>query len=190
MAWDPGEVTGLLRRMAAGDRDAESRLFTMLYADLRRMASKYMRGERAGVTLQPTALVAEAYLRLTHNRPGEWHDRMHFLAVAGSVMRHVLVDYARHRLAKRRGAGMPAVELDDRLPFPAADPVQVLSINEALDRLALLDARQARIVELRYFAGLNVEETAGLLGISPRTVKREWTVARAWLHGELVAGTQ
>jgi len=183
----PGEVTVLLRRMAVGDREAEARLFTLLYSDLRRMAARSMRGERPDATLQPTALVAEAYLRLT-GPGGDWQNRTHFLAVAASVMRHILVDAARQRLAKRRGAGVRPIELDAQVALTAYDPDQVLAIHQALERLALLDARQARIVELRYFGGLSIEETAALLEIGPRTVKREWTVARAWLRGELASG--
>ena len=187
MASTPGEVTGLLRRSAAGDREAESRLFSLLYDDLHRVAVHCMQGESADATLQPTALVGEAYIRLAGNDGAGWADRTHFLSVATSVMRHVLVDYARQRLAKKRGSGTRPAELDEQLAAIASNPDQILYVHEALERLAKLDPRQARIAELRYFGGLDIGETAAVLGISPRTVKREWTIARAWLRGELAS---
>jgi RNA polymerase sigma factor (TIGR02999 family) len=181
----PGDVTQLLERYRSGDRDAEAALFTGVYAELRRLAAHYLRGERPDHTLQPTALVNEAYLRLVRQRDKDWQNRAHFVAVAAKVMRQVLVDFARRAKAEKRGFGIAPDLLEDASGAGGQDPALILALDEALSELARYDERQARIVELRYFAGLSVEETAGLLGVSPRTVKREWTLARAWLHGEL-----
>jgi RNA polymerase sigma factor (TIGR02999 family) len=171
--------------MAEGDREAESRLFTLMYEDLRRIAAIFMRQEIGGVTLQPTALVGEAYIRMTGNCNPVWADRAHFLSMAAAVMRHVLVDYARQRLSQKRGAGVRATDLNENLAAVSGNPDEILYIHEAVRRLAKFDSRQAQIVELRYFGGLGIDETADVLGISPRTVKRDWTHARAWLLGEL-----
>jgi RNA polymerase sigma factor (TIGR02999 family) len=179
------DITRLLRSLAGGDKAAESELIPLVYEDLRRIAGRYMRGEATGHTLQTTALVHESYLRLTRTGHVDWQDRSHFFAVAATVMRRVLVDAARSRNSERRGA--PVVPLDDgdqpsTLPN---DPEMVLALNDALEELATLDERQCRIVELRYFAGLTIDEVAEALGISSRTIKREWTLARAWLYGKL-----
>jgi RNA polymerase sigma-70 factor, ECF subfamily len=180
-----GDVTQLLERYRAGDREAEAALFKGVYGELRRLAAHYLRGERPDHTLQPTALVNEAYLRLVRQRDKDWQNRGHFVAVAAKVMRQVLVDFARRAKAEKRGFGIAPHILEDASGAGGEDPALILALDEALSELARYDERQARIVELRYFAGLSVEETAGLLSVSPRTVKREWTLARAWLHGEL-----
>jgi RNA polymerase sigma factor (TIGR02999 family) len=173
------DVTALLQAWGQGDVDAGERLFPLVYAELRRQARRYMRGERAAHMLQPTALAHEAYLRLA-GRERAWADRAHFFAVAARVMRQVLVDHARrHRAAKRDGLQLEAPE-DVR-----DEPVDLLDLDAALAELAQLDPKQVEVVEMRFFAGLSVEETAEALGLSPRTVKREWSTARAWLKHRL-----
>jgi DNA-directed RNA polymerase specialized sigma24 family protein len=168
---EPGEVTPLLAQASRGDRDAVDRLVPILYDELRRIAHARMRGERTGHTLETTALVHEAYLELAGLDRMEWRSRAHFLAVAARAMRRVLIDHAVERRAQKRGGpGARAVPLD-----------------EALHRLAATSERQCRVVECRFFAGMSVEETAEALDLSPATVKRDWTVARAWLHRELGA---
>jgi RNA polymerase sigma factor (TIGR02999 family) len=165
-------------------------LLAAVYAELHRQASRAMRRESGDHTLQATALVHEAYLRLVDQRRVEWRNRAHFFGVAAQLMRRILVDHARRRHAAKRGDGMRQITLDDAgaLPGSSDDPgVDVLVLNEALERLAAMDEGQARIVELRYFGGLNIEETAEALRVSPATVKREWAVARAWLRRELAA---
>jgi RNA polymerase sigma factor (TIGR02999 family) len=187
---DAGGITRLLREASQGDRDAEERLLRVLYDDLHRMARRHMRGERAEHTLQPTALLNEAFVRLLRGRARTWNDRLHFLGVASTVMRRVLVDHARRRSTAKRGQG--AIVLDQcEAADPAAgphSPERVLAIDEALEQLARLEPRSARVVELRFFAGLSNEEIAALLGVSPRTVKREWTAAKAWLYEVLGPG--
>jgi len=173
------DVTALLQAWGQGDSDAGERLFPLVYAELRRQARRYMRGERADHTLQPTALAHEAYLRLA-GRERVWADRAHFFAVAARAMRQVLVDHARRRrAAKRDGLQLEAPE-DVR-----NEPVDLLDLDAALAELAQLDPKQVEVVEMRFFAGLSVEETAEALGLSPRTVKREWSTARAWLKHRL-----
>lgn len=157
-----------------------------VYAELRRLAAHYLRGERPGQTLQPTALVNEAYLRLRRDRPERWQNRAHFCAIAAHAMRQILIERARARHALKRGGGQPRVTFDESLPAAAADPgVDLVALDAALERLAALDASQAKIVELRFFGGLSIEETAEALDISPATVKRHWAVARAFLLKEL-----
>jgi RNA polymerase sigma-70 factor (ECF subfamily) len=185
-----GEVTRLLRLYRAGDREAEARLFQHLYVELHRLAAYYLAGERPGHTLRPTALVNEAYLRLADQREKEWADRSHFVAVAATIMRQVLVDFARRSKAMKRDFGIAPEPLHEGIADAGKDLVQLLDLDAALTKLASYDERQARIVELRYIGGLSIEETAGLLGISARTVKREWTLARTWLHGELTKLTE
>ena len=181
-----GDVTLLLGELKRGHTDALARLMPLVHAELRRLAGHYLRGERPGHTLQPTALVNEAFLRLVGQDRADWQHRGQFIAVAAQLMRRILVDYARQRAAgKRAGA---AVTLDEERLSPAvgADRTEeILAMEEVLGRLAKVDTQQARIVELRYFGGLSVEETAGVLEISPRTVKRDWAMARAWLRAEL-----
>jgi RNA polymerase sigma factor (TIGR02999 family) len=165
------------------------RLMPDAYQELRRLAAAYLRRERPGQTLQPTALVHEAYLRLAKDKPGRWQNRAHFCAIAANAMRQILVERARARAAIKRGGGQPKVTLVENLDAAGGDnrpaPVDLLAVDQALERLAALDAQQARIVELRYFGGLSVEETAEALGISPATVKRDWSVARAFLAQQL-----
>ena len=186
------DVTGLLIAWSEGDRAALDALLPVVYAELRRQARRALRRETAGHTLQPTALVHEAYLRLVDQRPIRWQSRAHFFGVAARCMRQVLVDAARTRRAAKRGRGAHTVTLDDA-DGVAAGPsagvenagVEVLALEEALVRLAALDPGQARLVELRYFGGLTLDDTAATLGVSPATVSREWTVARRWLRREL-----
>ena len=185
MGISPGEVTNLLIELKNGNRDAESRLMPLVYGELRRLAGLYMRGERPGHTLQATALVHEAYLRLVGHEDVDWQNRAHFFGVAANLMRRILVDHARAKQAKKRGGGDQKVSLDQAVLVRPEAPEQFLALDEALERLAKRDPRQARIVELRYFGGLSEEETAEVLEISVRTVKRDWNVARAWLYQQL-----
>ena len=161
-------------------------LLPLVYQELRRLAAGYLRREKPGQTLQPTALVHEAYLRLMKDRPDRWQNRAHFCAIAAHSMRQILIERARARDALKRGGGQPRVTFDEGLPAAAPGaPVDMLALDAALDRLAALDAGQARIVELRFFGGLSIEETAAAMKISPATVKRHWAAARAWLAKEL-----
>jgi RNA polymerase sigma factor (TIGR02999 family) len=181
-------VTQLLLAWRSGDTGAGERLLPVVYDELRRQAERAMRRENEAHTLQATALVHEAYLRLVDQRRVEWKSRAHFFGIAAQVMRRILVDHARGRLADKRGAGAKRITLEDAnvgAAEEAGSAVEVLDLHDALERLAALDATQARVVELRYFSGLNIEETAEALDISPATVKREWSVARAWLRREL-----
>lgn len=178
----PGDVTRLLRELASGKEAPAAQLFPLVYAELRRLAASALRRERHNHTLQPTALVHEAFLRLVREERVQLESRAHFLAVAAQAMRRILVDHARRRLAARRGKAPTPVPLDEIDASVSADPSDVLSLDRALASLAIKDERLARIVELRYFAGLTVEETAEVLTISPRTVKRDWHIARAWLR--------
>jgi RNA polymerase sigma factor (TIGR02999 family) len=187
----PGEVTGLLAELRQGDKDALARLMPLIYQELRRLAGHYLRAERAGHTLQPTALVHEAYLRLAGEDRADWQDRAHFMGVAARVMRRILVEYARGRATEKRGRGAVRLEIDALDPRTGATPlVEILVVDEVLLRLAELDPQQGRVVELRYFAGLTVEETAEALRISPRTVKRDWAMASAWLRREFSRKTR
>lgn len=177
-------VTALLRAWAQGDEAAGERLFPILYGELRRQAARYMRRERRSHTLQPSGLVNEAYLRLAGSPDLDWHSRAQFFAIAARVMRRVLVDHARRRMAaKREGCHVTLGDADAPVP-----PMELLDLEEALKELVVLDPRQARVVELRFFGGLDVEETALALGLSARTVKREWRTARAWLQKRLLEG--
>jgi RNA polymerase sigma factor (TIGR02999 family) len=178
------EFIDLLTAAERGGHDAVDRLMPVVYAELRELASAYLRRERPDHTLQTTALVHEAYLRLTDQHRTTWQNRSHFLGVAAQAMRRILVDHARGRHRLRREGGRP-VTLEEGMAVDTGRPEEVLAVDEALVRLAALDPRQARIVELRYFAGLTIEETASALELSPATVKREWTSARAWLLREL-----
>ena len=181
----PGDITILLAELRAGNRSAESRLLPLVYDQLRRQARRYMRAERSDHTLQPTALVHEAYLRLAGRRGVEWQNRAHFYAVAAQVMRRILVDHARARQAEKRGGHEPRIELGEGLAFTEEKGAELLAVDEALTRLAKRDPRQARVVELRFFGGLSEDEAAEVLGISTRTLKRDWSVARAWLYKEI-----
>ena len=182
----PPDVTALLLAWRSGDAGAGERLLPAVYAELHRQAERAMRRENGEHTLQATALIHEAYLRLVDQRRVEWRNRAHFFGIAAQTMRRVLVDHARGRLAEKRGGAMQRVTLGDVGAGPSDDSaLDVLALHEALERLAALDPDQARLVELRYFGGLGIEETAEALGVSSSTVKREWAVARAWLRREL-----
>lgn len=182
------DVTGLLLAWGRGDQSAADRLVPAVYDELHRQAERAMRREGHEHTLQATALVHESYLRLVDQRRVEWRSRAHFFAIAATVMRRVLVDHARARLTAKRGGGAAPITLAGAGAGAAdegADEVELLALHDALERLAVIDPEQARLVELRYFGGLTIEETADALGVSPATVKREWALARAWLRREL-----
>jgi RNA polymerase sigma factor (TIGR02999 family) len=188
---DTESFSRALRNLNPGDASALDRLLPVVYQEMRRLAAAYLRGERAGHTLQPTALAHEAYLRLVGLQDFPWQNRAHFMAMAARAKRGILVDHARRRKARKRGGGEPAVPLDTSSMVAAGRPVAFDDLDRALSDLARLSERQARVVELRYFGGLNIEETAEVLGISPVTVKRDWALARAWLYRELSeAGTE
>ena len=178
-------VTQLLHRVARGDHSAEDELLRQIYGELKRLAVAQFRNERPGHTLQATALVHEAYLRLTNYQQIDWKDRVHFFAMAAKVMRRVLVDHARQRNAGKRGGPAARLTLDEDIQVTNEQCDLISGLDDALQRLAQTDPRKAKIVELRFFAGLTEEEIAKVLGISSRTVKRDWVVARAWLYGEL-----
>jgi RNA polymerase sigma-70 factor, ECF subfamily len=184
----PDEITDLLLAWSSGDTSAGDRLLPAIYADLHQQASRAMRREGVEHTLQPTALVNEAYMRLVNQSRVQWKNRSHFFGVAARMMRRVLVDHARERLAVKRGGHRVQVTLSGADAVAGEDHGEVLALHEALERLATFDERQARIVELRYFGGLDIEETAEAMSISPATVKREWAMARAWLRRELGEG--
>jgi len=177
-------VSQLLADWAAQDPTAKERLVPIVYDELRRLAHHYMRGERVGHTLQTTALVNEVYLRLAGIKGLQWRDRTHFFAMAGTLMRRVLVDYARSSKRDKRGGGVVVTSLDDAAVTTEPN-VDIVALDEALERLATVDPQQCRVVELRFFAGLSIDETAEAIGVSPATVKRDWTTAKAWLHHEL-----
>lgn len=181
---DRERVSKLLADWADGDPSAREQLVPIIYEELRRLAHHYMRGERVGHTLQTTALVNELYLRLAGIDAVRWRDRVHFFAVTATLMRRVLVDYARQRGREKRGAGVTVISLNENAVARQPD-VDVVALDEALERLAAVDPQQSRVVELRFFAGLSVEETADALGISPATVKRDWATAKLWLYNEL-----
>jgi RNA polymerase sigma factor (TIGR02999 family) len=183
------EVTRLLAEISGGNRQAESELIPLVYNELRRIAANYMRRERPDHTLQPTAVVHEAYLKLVRQQAVSWQSKAHFLAVAATVMRRILLDYARARGRQKRGDKVPRLPLEqEHLVFTENKSEELIALDRALFRLAEVDQRQSQVVELRYFGGLTVEETAAALGISPKTVKREWSVARAWLRREIRIG--
>jgi len=184
----PRDISQLLADLRAGDRDALEQLMPIVYAELRQLAAHYLRQERPAHTLQPTALVHEVYMRLAGHvgqHGAAWDDRAHFFGIAARVMRQVLVDYARTSGAAKRGAGRLRVTLNEWSHMTPGPDLDILALEAALTRLATLDAGQARLVELRFFAGLTLEEAADVLGRSPRTLKRDWRSARAWLQREL-----
>jgi len=181
----PIDVTTLLYEVRKGNPRAASELIPLVYDELHRLANHYMRGERANHTLQATVLVHDAYLQLVQQRSIDWRNRAHFFGVAAQVMRHLLIDYARAHVREKRNRGQGAVPLDKALVFSRERSAQLLDLDEALKQLAKFDPRQERIVELRFFGGLSVEETAEVLGISPVTVKRDWIVAKSWLYRRL-----
>lgn len=181
----PGEVTRLLAEVKRGDKHAYSKLMPLVYNELRRLAGHYMRGERPGHTLQPTAVVHEAFLRLVGLDRLDWQNRAQFMGVAAQMMRRILVDHARKRVAGGRAASGGRTDFDMPDIAGVDKPEETLAVDMAVERLRELDPQQSQVVEMRYFAGLSVEETAEALGISSRTVKRHWALAKAWLHAEL-----
>lgn len=172
-------------RWQGGDSSALDSLIPLVYAELRKLARGYLRRERPNHTLQSAALVHEAYVRLSGETSPTWQSRAHFFGVAARLMREILVDHARNRAAAKRGAGVPQVALDEALDIPQWKSVDLILLDDALQRLGKLDERQCRIVELRFFAGMSIEDTSEALGISPATVSREWTTARLWLRREV-----
>src|SRR5579864_4584781 len=178
------EVTGLLLELRNGNPEVGNRLVSLVYRDLHRLAVSCMRRERSEHTLQATALVNEAYLRLVAQKKTQWKGRAHFFGIAARLMRQILVEHARARHAVKRGGTFAKLPLDHGLELSAAKARELIQLDEALESLSRVDLQQAHVVELRFFGGRTVEETAEALGISPRTVKRDWAVARAWLHGE------
>jgi RNA polymerase sigma factor (TIGR02999 family) len=186
MVW-PRDVTALLGDWSRGDRSALNRLLPLVYAELRRVAVRQLRKERADHTLQPTALVHEVFIRLVDQRRVDWQNRAHFFGVAATVMRRILVDHARRRGARKRGDGVRCVSIDEAQDVAAANEMPILALDRALERLETIDAELARIVELRAFGGLTIEEAAHVLGVSPSTAKRDWRTAKAWLNRELTS---
>lgn len=184
----PGDVTTILRAWSDGDRAALDRLTPIVYDELRRLARQYMRRERSGHSLQTSALVNEAYLRLVDYKRMRWHDRAHFFAVSAQLMRRILVDHARRHNLKR-GGGIPHVSLDNAVEVAGDPATDLVALDEALNALARLDPRKVQVVEMRFFGGLSVEETAAVLKVSPVTVMRDWSSATAWLYRELTGGT-
>jgi len=179
------DITELLKAAAKGETGSEARLLEAVYAELRKLAASYMRRERADHTLQPTALVHEAYLRLVGERPLSWDNRAHFYVAAGQTMRRILIDHARKHSASKRAGNLRRVELDEGMISVEEQADDLLALDSALEKLAALDPRQVRVVELRFFGGLNVPETAQVMSTSEKTVKRDWALARAFLEQEL-----
>ena len=186
----PTEITRLLKEWSAGSQAALDRLMPLVYAELRRLASSYMRRERSDHVLQTTALVHEAYLRLVEQRDVQWKTRAHFFALAAQVMRHILVDHARAVRRAKRGSGQAPIPLGDVAVFSKGRAEEVLAVNEALNGLTALDPRKSRVFELRYFGGMSVDEAAETLKISPATVARDWRMAKAWLRREVASELQ
>ena len=185
------DVTQLLINWSRGDQAALEQLMPLVYGELRRLAAAYLRRERSNHTLQSTALVNEAFLRMVQQHEVQWRNRAHFYGIAAQMIRRILVDYARSQHAEKRGAGAVKLELDEAMAVAQTAPdVDLLALNDALDRLTQLDERQSRVVELRFFAGLSIEETAEVLHLSPASIKREWQTARAWLYREMSAGRE
>ena len=181
-------VTALLSEWSRGNRTALNQLLPLVYAELRAVAARQLRKERADHTLQPTALVHEVFIRLVDQRQLDWRNRAHFLGVAAQVMRRILVDHARRHGASKRGEGVPCVPIDEAKEIAAANEIPILALEHALNRLGALDVELARLVELRAFGGLTIEEAAHVLSVSPSTAKREWRTAKAWLNRELGSG--
>ena len=179
------QVTELLVRWRGGDREALDSLLPLVYDELRRIARHYLQGERPGHTLQSTALVNEAYVRMVAQDFPRWQNRAHFFAVAAQLMRQILVDHARSHRASKRGGNVYKVALDEAAEQALTADLDIVALDDALKNLAEMDAQQSKVVELKFFAGLSIEDTAEVLGISPSTVKRDWITARAWLYREL-----
>jgi RNA polymerase sigma-70 factor (ECF subfamily) len=182
MPASPNEVTELLIKWSKGDKAALDELMPVIHSELRRLARRYMGRERPGHTLQTTALINEAYLRLVDQQGVVWQDRAHFFAVAAQIMRHILVDHARKYQSDKRGAGAQKIPLDDVVVANQQKAAELVALDEALEALAAFDPRQSQIVELRFFGGLTVDETAEVMKIAPITVMREWRIAKAWLR--------
>lgn len=179
------DVTLLLSALTRGDEDAASKLIPVVYDELRRLAGSYMRRERVDHTLQATALVHEAYMKLVEQRSVNWQSRAHFFGVAAQLMRRILIDHARGHSRQKRGGEQQKVSLDEALIFSEQQAAELLAVDDSLNQLAKIDPRQAKVVEMRFFGGLSVEEAAEVLGVSPKTVKRDWSVAKAWLYADL-----
>jgi RNA polymerase sigma factor (TIGR02999 family) len=180
------QITQLLERWSHGETEVLDDLMPLVYLELRRQASGYLRRERANHTLQPTALINEAYLKLIDQREVKWQNRAHFFALAAQAMRRILVDYARERKREKRGGTAENLPLDEALTIVSQEKnVDLVALDEALNNLATFDERQAKVVELRYFSGLSIDETAGVLNVSNVTVRRDWNMAKAWLHQEI-----
>jgi RNA polymerase sigma factor (TIGR02999 family) len=180
------EITLLLQQMGGGDTQASEKLLSLVLPELRALARHYLRGERPGHTLQPTALVNEAYVRLVSDQARNWRSRAHFVGVSAGIMRRILIDHARKRQALKRGAQLAPIEIsDERDGLSAEEAEELIALDTALNRLEVVNPRHRQVVELRYFGGLSVEETAEALNVSPITVKRDWRVARAWLKGQV-----
>jgi RNA polymerase sigma factor (TIGR02999 family) len=179
------QVNRLLAQWGQGDKEARDALIPVVYEELRRIARRHLWRERPDHTLQSAALVNEVYLRLVRPKPAEWQNRAHFFGVAAQMMRHILVDHARSRRAAKRGAGAPRLMMNPEIALPEEPELDVVALDGALNKLARLDSKASRLIELRFFGGLSVEETAVVMDISPRTVKREWAAARAWLRLEM-----
>jgi RNA polymerase sigma factor (TIGR02999 family) len=181
------DVTQLLAQWSGGSQAALDQLMPLVYGELHRLAGAYLRRERSNHTLQSTALVHEAFMRMVHQQDVQWKNRAHFFAIAAQMIRRILVDYARSQHAEKRGSGAVKLSLDEAMavPLPSGTDIDLLGLNDALDHLTEMDERQSRIVELRFFAGLSIEETAEVLQLSPATIKREWQTARAWLFREM-----
>ena len=184
------DVTSLLHQFARGDKEAAEKLIPLVYGELKRLARSYMRREPPDHTLQTTALVHEAYLKLIHQRTANWQSRSHFFGIAAQLMRRILIDHARGQLREKRGGGKANLPLKADLAFSPEHSEELVGLDEALDRLSVLDPRQSKVVELRVFGGLSVKEASEFLGVSPKTVKRDWVVAKAWLHAELRRGDE
>ena len=182
------EVTELLTAWSGGDKAALDKLMPLIHQELRRIAHRYMSRERPGHTMQTTALVNEAYLKLVNREGVHWQNRAHFFAIASQLMRHILVDHARSHAYAKRGGGTQTISLDEALVVSQERAAEVVALDDVLKQLAEIDPQQSRIVELRFFGGLTIEETAVVLSLSPATIKREWTSAKAWLYHELAEG--
>lgn len=187
---EPEDITELLHRFQAGDEDAQTQLIDAVHGELRVIAARYMRREKGDHTLQTTALVNEAYIKLVNLKTANWQDRAHFYAVASRVMRRILVDHARKHIAGKRGGGIELLPLNEAIVFTPGRSGQIVRLDDALTRLADTDERASKVIELRFFGGMSVEECAEVLGVSPRTVKREWMFARAWLRSEFGLGQE
>ena len=190
MGTDADNVTRLLLEWSQGNEQALEEMLPLIYEELHRLAHNFLYRERPGHTLQTTALVHEAYLKLIDQRDARWQNRAHFFAIAAQAMRRILIDSARRHIAEKRGGGGEKLSLDEVATISLEPDTNLLALDEALNRLAQIDSSQGRIIELRYFGGLTIEETAEVMKLSPATIKREWAMARAWLHQALTQGTQ